>query len=43
MELPTMTDVAMAERYKECQAGNAYIPLQDMARYETAYKKVYGK
>lgn len=41
MELPTTTDIAMAKRYSEYKAGNAYIPLQDMVRYERAYKKVY--
>lgn len=41
MELPTTTDIAMAKRYSEYKAGNAYIPPQDMVRYEKAYKKVY--
>lgn len=41
MELPTTTDIAMAKRYSEHKAGNAYIPPQDMVRYERAYKKVY--
>lgn len=31
-----------AERYKQYLAGNAYIPLQDMAIYEKAYKLIYG-
>ena len=33
----------LAERYKEYLGGLAYIPLQDLPKYEKAYKKVYGK
>lgn len=33
----------MAERYGQYMAENAYIPLQDLPKYERAYKQVYGK
>ena len=35
--------VAQAERYKQHLCGYAYIPPQDIVRYERAYRLVYGK
>lgn len=37
-----MTDIGlkMAERYRLYLLGWAYIPYQDLAKYEKAYKKV---
>ena len=35
--------VNMAEMYGQYLAENAYIPLQDLPKYERAYKQVYGK
>ena len=35
--------VAMARRYQQHLNGYAYIPLQDMVKYEQAYRLVYGK
>ena len=35
--------VNMAERYGQYLAENAYIPLQDLPKYERAYKQVYSK
>lgn len=34
---------AMAMRYKRHISFGDYIPLQDIVRYERAYKLVYGK
>lgn len=34
--------IAQAERYKQYMLGWAYIPPQDMARYEQAYRIIYG-
>lgn len=34
---------AMAEVYKQYIQGWAYIPLQDIVRYERAYKEIYEK
>ena len=42
-EIPTKAEAAMAQRYLMHKAGNAYIPLQDIVRYENAYKKIYGR
>ena len=36
----TDIDLKMAERYKLYLLGWAYIPYQDLAKYEKAYKKV---
>jgi hypothetical protein len=35
--------MAMAKRYKEWILGWAYIPIQDLGRYEKAYKEVYNQ
>lgn len=35
--------IQMAKRYRLYQLHFAYIPLQDLAKYEEAYKKIYGK
>jgi hypothetical protein len=35
------TKQAMALRYKQYLQGWAYIPPQDVVKYETAYKEVY--
>ena len=35
--------VAMADVYKQYIQGWAYIPLQDLVRYERAYKEMYKK
>lgn len=32
----------MAEKYKMWVQGWAYIPLQDLPKYEKAYKEIYG-
>lgn len=31
-----------AQRYREYLNGYAYIPLQDLSKYEKAYKLIYG-
>ena len=36
----TDIDLKMAERYRLYLLGCAYIPYQDLAKYEKAYKKV---
>lgn len=36
----TNIDLKMAERYRLYLLGWAYIPYQDLAKYEKAYKKV---
>ena len=36
------TEVAQAKIYKMYLRGEAYIPYQDLARYERSYEKVYG-
>ena len=36
----TDIDLKMAERYRLYLLGWAYIPYQDLAKYEKAYKKV---
>jgi hypothetical protein len=33
--------VNMAERYSQYTAGNAYIPLQDLPKYESAFKQIH--
>ena len=33
---------AQAERYKQYVNGNAYIPPQDMGRYEQVFHIIYG-
>lgn len=35
--------VTMADVYKQYIQGWAYIPLQDLVRYERAYKEIYEK
>lgn len=35
--------VNMAERYGQYTAGNAYIPLQDLPKYESAFNQVYRR
>ena len=39
----TDIEIARANRYKDYLLGWAYIPLTDLPRYESAYKKVYVK
>ena len=41
----TTAEIARAERYRQYCGGFAYIPLQDLPKYEKAFKKVisYGK
>ena len=34
--------MAMAEKYKMWVQGWTYIPLQDLSKYEKAYKEIYG-
>jgi hypothetical protein len=34
--------IARAKRYKEYLLGWAYIPIQDQAIYEKAYREIYG-
>lgn len=33
----------MAERYRQYMQGWAYIPFQDLGKYEKAFKQVYNK
>ena len=33
----------MAKRYRQYLLGNAYIPYQDLAKYEKAHKAIYGE
>ena len=41
MEIPiTSEEIKIAERYKLYLSGLAYIPYQDLAKYEKAYEKV---
>lgn len=35
--------VNMAERYKEYLAEHAYIPLQDLPKYESAFNQIYHR
>ena len=35
------THKAMADYYRQYINGDAYIPLQDLPRYERAFKKIY--
>lgn len=35
-------EIARANRYKEYMSNNAYIPLQDLSRYQKAYNNIYG-
>lgn len=37
---PTTAEIARADRYREYCCGFAYIPYQDLPRYEKAFKKV---
>lgn len=34
--------LAQAYRYKLYLAGQAYIPYQDLGRYEKSFKQIYG-
>lgn len=34
--------VAQAETYKQYIQGHAYIPQQDLVKYEKAYNTIYG-
>lgn len=36
----TNAELKMSERYRLYLSGFAYIPYQDLAKYEKAYKKV---
>ncbi len=36
------TNIARAEVYKQYIQGWAYIPLQDLSKYEKAFKAIYG-
>ena len=33
--------IAQAERYRQYMQGWAYIPLQDLPRYEKSFKQIY--
>ena len=33
----------MAQRYRQHLLGHAYIPLQDLPKYEKAFKEIYEK
>ena len=35
--------IAQANRYKLYLAGHAYIPYQNLSRYEKSFNLVYGK
>ncbi len=35
--------IAQANKYKLYLAGHAYIPYQNLSRYEKSYNLVYGK
>jgi len=35
--------VNMASYYQQYISGDAYIPLQDLPKYEAAYKRLYGR
>lgn len=37
---PTTAEIAMADYYQQYCGGFAYIPFQDLIRYEKAFKKV---
>ena len=36
------SEIARANRYREYMSNNAYIPLQDLSRYQKAYNNIYG-
>ena len=36
------SEIAMSDMYAQYLLGWAYIPLQDLPKYEKAYKKVKG-
>lgn len=40
--MPTECDIARADVYRMWCNGWAYIPPQDIVRYENSYKLVYG-
>lgn len=42
IDVTYQAEVAQAERYKMWLREEAYIPYQDLAKYERSYKKVYG-
>ena len=35
--------VNMANHYRQYKNGTAYIPLQDLPKYEAAYQRIYPK
>ena len=35
--------IAQANRYKLYMGGHAYIPYQDLGRYEKSFNLIYGK
>ena len=35
--------IAQANRYKLYMSGHAYIPYQDLGRYEKSFNLIYGK
>lgn len=37
---PTTAEIARADCYRQYCCGFAYIPLQDLVRYQKAFKKV---
>lgn len=37
---PTTAEIAMADRYRQHCLGWAYIPYQDLGRYQKAFDKV---
>lgn len=35
--------IAQADRYRLYMSGNAYIPCQDLRRYEKSFNLIYGR